>query len=956
MYKKVFFILSALLLFITVSTQAKLIAYYPMDEGEGTVVKDVSGNGHDGTIMGATTWVDGHPGMGKALLFSGAGTSKVSLGTWNNVGSYNLATNTGTMTVAFWIKETSVPTTWAQPISKRSHWNTDGMMWHVEVLFRNGYFRFASSSSGNLDKPTPLTMNEWTHVAITVDTPGPAIMYINGVEVSRLNIFKFSSGVNIDICIGANANNRYGFPGIVDDVQFYDTALTAAEIPELMKGVSLNTASSPYPADTAMDIPLDAAMTWKAGQSDRTHNVYIGKVFKDVNEGTVPTAASLTEASYVPADLAYGTTYYWRIDEVDASPIQSKIYKGKTWNFTTEYYSYPIDSDRIIATASSQVLTSMGPEKTIDRSGLVDGASIYPMDDMHDVGFNNMWLSSDTDAGPVWIQYMFDKTYLMDKLMVWNFNYGPFLYQLGIKDVSIEYTIDGQTWKAINGSFELQQAHGNSTYQCNNDIDLGQLSAKGLRLKPKTNFLDGAIPSYGLSEVLLMQIPTYATTPSPKDGASNVAVDEELRWAVGREATSHKVYLSTDPNAVLKGTATVYTVSDALYKLDVDMGKTYYWRVDEVAGSTTWKNDSHHDIWSFSTPDYLIVDDIERYPNTRDAANADQIYLVWTGGFNTTNNGAQLGYQSGNPLPTTNVHGGTKAVPLNYDNTGTKTMSEISIDPAKLLIGRDWTKGGAKTLVFWFNGAVTNNPTTDRLYIKVGTQKVVYPGAANDISRSRWIQWNIDLATLGKLSNVTNFTIGLERTGLTGGKGAILIDDIRLYREAPVPATWQWIEAETASSITPSFAVKTEVTGYSGTGYIGKANTTGDNTTPPTVDANAIITFKVPTTGKYAIDMRYYSYTVGGNSNGFWVKMMAGTTVVSPERMTGTGHVTVNDNWIQSDNMTTNGTGFGWDTVRSSDSNVDIVWTLTAGVTYSFKIGNRDDGTMLDAIMVWKYN
>jgi hypothetical protein len=283
-------------------------------------------------------------------------------------------------------------------------------------------------------------------------------------------------------------------------------------------------------------------------------------------------------------------------------------------------------------------------------------------------------------------------------------------------------------------------------------------------------------------------------------------------------------------------------------------------------------------------------------------------------------------------------------------------LSEIFIDPVKLLIGRDWTKGGAKTLVLWFNGDITNNSTTDRLYVKVGTQKIVYPGNPLNIARTRWIRWDIDLTTLGNLSNVTNFAIGLERTGSTGGTGRILLDDILLYREAPAAVVEQWIEAETASPITAAFAVKTDITGYSGTGYIGKTNAAGDNTTAPVADANAVITFTVPADGKYAIDMRYYSYTTGGNSNGFWVRMMAGTTVITPERMTGTGAVTVSNTWVQDDAMTTNGTGFGWDTVRSSDSNVDIVWTLTAGTTYSFKIGNRDDGTMLDAIVVRKFN
>ena len=49
------------------------------------------------------------------------------------------------------------------------------------------------------------------------------------------------------------------------------------------------------------------------------------------------------------------------------------------------------------------------------------------------------------------------------------------------------------------------------------------------------------------------------------------------------------------------------------------------------------------------------------------------------------------------------------------------------------------------------------------------------------------------------LSNVTQLTIGFERTGVSGGSGTVFIDDILLYRLAPSVASEEtWIEAEAA--------------------------------------------------------------------------------------------------------------------------------------------------------------
>ena len=383
----------------------------------------------------------------------------------------------------------------------------------------------------------------------------------------------------------------------------------------------------------------------------------------------------------------------------------------------------------------------------------------------------------------------------------------------------------------------------------------------------------------------------------------------------------------------------------------VEMQRTYYWRVDEVAGSDTWTNDSPYDIWSFSTPGYLIVDDIERYPNTTNFEDANQIYNIWADGFNNANvNGALLGNQTGTPLVTAGVHGGTNAVPLFYDNTGTHTMSEISVDPAKLLIGRDWTKGGAKTLVLWFNGDVANNSATDRLYVKVGTQKIVYPGPAADLAKTRWVMWSIDLATLGNLSNVTNFAIGLERTGSTGGTGSILLDDILLYREAPVAPFELLIQAESAT-ITAPFEIFTELEGAMGGQYIGKANGAGnDDNASPAPAATATFTFTVPEDGNYQLDLRYWSIN---NSDGYWYMIPDAVAVVTA---TGTP-ITLTAGWVDGDNSRPRNAAWQWARAISDTDAGDpgVVWTLTAG-QHTLMISNNNDGSMLDAIAISKVN
>jgi hypothetical protein len=175
-------------------------------------------------------------------------------------------------------------------------------------------------------------------------------------------------------------------------------------------------ASNPLPADRASDVPRDAAFRWQAGPYAKTHDVYLGSLQADVNTAsrTRPLGVLASQGqegvAYDPAGLfAFDQTYYWRIDEVNASP-DSTIHRGKVWSFSVEPYAYPIRT-AIAATASSSNSAVTGPEKTIDGSGLNAA-------DQHSILATDAWLSGKAGSEPAWIQYEFDAVYRLHQMWV----------------------------------------------------------------------------------------------------------------------------------------------------------------------------------------------------------------------------------------------------------------------------------------------------------------------------------------------------------------------------------------------------------------------------------------------------------------------------------------------------------------------------------------------------------
>ena len=299
-------------------------------------------------------------------------------------------------------------------------------------------------------------------------------------------------------------------------------------------------ASKADPADGRTEVLQDVVLGWASGKFAATHDVYFGTVFADVNDASrtdprgVLASQGQTAMTYdPPGRLDFGQTYYWRIDEVNAPPT-STIYKGRTWSFTVEPIAYPLNASNITATASSENNADEGPAKTINRSGL--NAS-----DLHSKANADMWLSSITGAQPTWIEYAFDKPYKLGQMWVWNYNSSvePVL-GVGIKEATIECSIDGVTWTTFGTTHEFARGLGAAGYAANTTLDLGGVAAKYVRITPNSNW-GGLVQQYGLSEVRFFYIPVSARAAAPASGATGVSVDATLSWKPGREAVKHNV-------------------------------------------------------------------------------------------------------------------------------------------------------------------------------------------------------------------------------------------------------------------------------------------------------------------------------------------------------------------------------------------------------------------------------
>ncbi|HEY3324299.1 MAG TPA: LamG-like jellyroll fold domain-containing protein [Planctomycetota bacterium] len=205
-----------------------LYAHWRLDDGQGEIAVDSSGNGHHGTLMGGPAWVVAQTVKpAKALSFDGVDDL--------------LESNT-------YLSDMDVPfsiTLWVNPAAKQ--------MEHADIFGNHGEPFLGISLQQDGTKlnsygfgcgdgkrwqgagPVQLKADEWQHVAIVCDGQS-AFIYVNGSEQAKTPASgPLKPNRNQNFKLGQGYHTGRYFRGLLSDVRIYRKALLPADVLELAK-------------------------------------------------------------------------------------------------------------------------------------------------------------------------------------------------------------------------------------------------------------------------------------------------------------------------------------------------------------------------------------------------------------------------------------------------------------------------------------------------------------------------------------------------------------------------------------------------------------------------------------------------------------------------------------------------------------------------------------------------
>jgi len=311
-----------------------LVGWWKLDEGEGTLAVDWSGQGRHGQVLGGAKWIEGFDG-GAVKLNGQDAYVQLPIG--------SLIAASSSITVTTWVNWSGGGGAWQRVFDFGS--NQQFNMLVTPANGANGNLRFvitveSYNNEQQLNAATPLPTG-WHHLAVSINGATRGMqMFVDGQVVAS------GSTTVLPKDLGATTQNWLGrsqysadayFSGSLDDFRIYNFAMTVDQIPETMRG-DPSLAWNPQPArDSSVDIRNATSLSWEAGEGAAQHDVYFGKDLKAVTEADATSPLYKGRQAGTGLSLAGlvefgGGTYFWRIDEVEADG--TTIHKGRTWAFT----------------------------------------------------------------------------------------------------------------------------------------------------------------------------------------------------------------------------------------------------------------------------------------------------------------------------------------------------------------------------------------------------------------------------------------------------------------------------------------------------------------------------------------------------------------------------------------------------------------------------------------------
>jgi len=197
-----------------------LVLYLPLEEGTGTMTKDLSGWGNHGTLVNGPTWSTGR--AGKCLSFDGAND-------YVNCGDGVSLKIGEPLTIEVWTKrQPGTP----NDVKIVGNYHPDIKGYVMQSYNGNLSFGF-SNGSGHIfyNFGGDYRDGQWHHFVITKDS-NYIRAYIDGNAQTPVNETRLIVPSDYGLGIGVGSNVWTGFPfnGLIDDVRIYNRALTASEI------------------------------------------------------------------------------------------------------------------------------------------------------------------------------------------------------------------------------------------------------------------------------------------------------------------------------------------------------------------------------------------------------------------------------------------------------------------------------------------------------------------------------------------------------------------------------------------------------------------------------------------------------------------------------------------------------------------------------------------------------
>ena len=186
---------------------------------------DMSGNGRDGTLVGAADFGEGISGQGLVLYDNGY----VNIDGWPGVlGSSGI-------TVSAWVRS------WSMGTGDTGSASCDAIVgWGPNVATNRFGFRINAGRlrhehhGGNVQGDTVMADGQWHHVAVTVEKNATisypqVVLYLDGQDDTRASTdpdaYNIQAGPDARIGSRATANDRF-FYGYMDDVRIYNRAVS----------------------------------------------------------------------------------------------------------------------------------------------------------------------------------------------------------------------------------------------------------------------------------------------------------------------------------------------------------------------------------------------------------------------------------------------------------------------------------------------------------------------------------------------------------------------------------------------------------------------------------------------------------------------------------------------------------------------------------------------------------